>query len=179
VPSSGTPGAVCSMKCSSYARCVLTTEERSNSRCNGFCRIQFRQREGDIVKTLAFVIGLGIMLVGAIGIVKPSALVWIARRFGTPEEWYALGAFRVAIGLLLLSVAKASRAPRTLRVLALIPLVLGLAALATPSVGVERARGAIDWWLLLGSGYVRLTAIPILALGGFVAYACAPARRAA
>jgi len=131
------------------------------------------------VKTLAFVIGLCIIAVGAIGILTPSALVWVAQRFGTPVKWYAIGAVRVAFGVLLLSVAKASRAPRTLRVVAFIPLVAGLGALATPSLGFERARAAVDWWVLLGSGYLRLTAILLLALGGFVAYACAPARRAA
>jgi hypothetical protein len=136
-------------------------------------------REGDSVKTLAFVMGLCIVAVGAIGIVTPSALVWIARRFGTAADWYALAAVRLAFAALLLWVASASRAPRTLRVVALIPLVAGLAALATPFVGVERARAALDWWSGLGSGYVRLTAVPLLALGGFIAYACAPTRRPA
>jgi hypothetical protein len=59
-----------------------------------------------IVKTVAFVMGLSIGAVGAVGIVARSALVWIGERFAT-------------------------------------------------------------------------SAIPLLALGGFVAYACAPARRAA
>ena len=137
-----------------------------------------RQRERDIVKTLAFVIGLCIIAVGAIGIIAPSGLIWFAQRFATPVVWYwyAIAAIRVAFGVLLISVAKASRVPRTLRVVAFIPLV---AALATPFVGVERARATIEWWSLQGSGLVRLSAIPLLALGGFVAYACAPARRAA
>jgi hypothetical protein len=135
-----------------------------------------RQRERDIVKTLAFVIGLYILAVGAIGIFAPSSLVWIAQRFTTPVDWYALAAVRVAVGGLLVSVAKASRAPTALRVVALIPLV---AALAMPFVGVERARATIAWWSLQGSGIVRLSAMPLLTLGGFIAYACAPARRTA
>jgi hypothetical protein len=135
-----------------------------------------RQRERDIVKTLAFVIGLYILAVGAIGICTPSGLIWIAQRFTTPVDWYALAAVRVAVGGLLVVVAKASRAPTALRVVACIPLV---AALATPFVGVERARATIEWWSLQGSGVVRLSAIPLLALGGFITYVCAPARRAA
>ena len=131
------------------------------------------------MKTLAFVIGLCIIAVGILGILSPSALVWIAQRFGTPADWYALGAVRVAVGVLLLSVAKTSRAPRMLRVVAFIPLLAGLGALATPFVGVERARATLEWWSRLGSGPVRLSAIPLLVLGGFIAYACAPARRAA
>jgi hypothetical protein len=126
------------------------------------------------VKSLAFVIGLCIVAVGAIGIVAPSALIWFAERFSAPVDWYAVSAFRAAFGVLLLVVAKDSRAPRALRVVAFVPL---LAALSMPFVGVERARAIVDRWALQGAGIVRLTVIPVLALGGFVAYACAPARR--
>jgi len=132
-----------------------------------------------IVRTLAFTIGLCIIAVGAIGIIMPSAVVWIAQRFGTPAEWYAIGAVRVAFGLLLLSVAKTSRAPQMLRVVAFIPLLAGLGAFATPFVGVERARATLDWWSHLGTVYIRLSGIPLLTLGGLIAYACAPGRRAA
>jgi hypothetical protein len=131
------------------------------------------------VTTLAFVIGLCIIAVGAVGIVAPSALVWIGERFATPEAWLALGALRIGFGLLLLAVANTSHAPRALRIVACIPLLAGVGALAAPLVGLERARATIEWWSQRGTGVVRLTAIPLLALGGFVAYACAPARRAA
>lgn len=130
------------------------------------------------MKALAFVAGLGMLAVGEIGLLMPSTLVWIAQRFGTPLQWYAIGAVRVAFGVLLLSVAATSRAPRTLRVVAFIPLLAGLGALATPFVGVERARALLEWWSQLGPGYVRLSALSLLLLGGFIAYACAPARRA-
>ena len=130
------------------------------------------------MKALAFVAGLGILAVGEIGLLMPSTLVWIAQRFGTPLQWYAIGAVRVAFGVLLLSVAATSRAPRTLRVVAFIPLLAGLGALATPFVGVERAGAILEWWSQLGPGYVRLSALSLLLLGGFIAYACAPARRA-
>jgi drug/metabolite transporter superfamily protein YnfA len=123
------------------------------------------------VKTLAFVIGLCIFAVGAVGIVAPSALVWIAHRADAPAPLYLVTAIRVAFGVLLLAVAPASRAPRALRAVAVIPLV---AAIAMPILGVERARATIEWWTQQGSAVVRLTGIPLLALGGFVAYACAP-----
>ena len=47
-----------------------------------------------------------------------------------------------------------------------------------PLVGVERAPAIIEWWSQQGSGVVRVTAVLVLALGDFFAYACAPARRA-
>jgi hypothetical protein len=67
-----------------------------------------RQCERDIVKTLAFVIGLYILAVGAIGICAPSSLVWIAQRFTTPVDWYALTAVRVAVGGLLSRLGRES-----------------------------------------------------------------------
>ena len=94
------------------------------------------------MKTLAFVIGLCIIAVGAVGILTPSGLIWIAQHSLAPGKlYYFIAAFRVAFGLLLLSVASASRAPRTHRVVAFIPLVAGI---ATPFVGVERAPAIIE-----------------------------------
>jgi hypothetical protein len=126
------------------------------------------------VKTLAFVIALSIMAVGAIGIFTPSGLVWIARHSITAGELYFFAGFRVAFGVLLLSVASASRAPRTLRVVAFIPIAAGI---ATPFIGVEHAPAIIEWWAQQGSGVVRVTAGLVLALGGFLAYACTSDRR--
>ena len=131
------------------------------------------------MKTLAFVFGLCIIAFSALGILTPSFLVVIAQRFGTPTAWYAIGTVRLAFGVLLLSVAKTSRAPRTLRVVAFIPLCAGLASFAIAFMGVERARAMLESWSRLGSGYERLSFIPTLVLGGFIAYACAPPRRAA
>lgn len=128
-----------------------------------------------MVKTIAFVMGLIIVAVGAIGIFLPSGLVWISQGFVGPVEWYTLAVVRVAFGVLLLLVAGASRTPKALRVVAFIPLVAGL---AIPFVGVDRARATVEWWSLQGPGMVRLSSIPVLALGGFVAYACSPSRRA-
>jgi hypothetical protein len=131
---------------------------------------------GSVVKTLAFVIGLLILTVGVIGMVVPSALQWIAGRLESPRAWYALAVIRVLLGVLLLVVAKSSRAPRALRVVAFVPLVAGL---AIPLVGVSWARATVEAWSLQGPGVLRLSAIPVLLLGGFIAYACAPARGAA
>ena len=128
------------------------------------------------MKTVAFVIGLCIAVFAVVGLLVPSTMVWIARRFtrDTPTVWYAIAVGRLAFGVLLLSVARNSRAPKTLRVVAFIPIA---AALAIPVIGVERGRAMIELWTSQGSGLVRLSALPLLALGGFVAYACAPARR--
>jgi hypothetical protein len=129
------------------------------------------------VKALAFVIGLCILTVGAVGIVAPSGLVWIATQFVTSEAFYVLAAVRVAFGLVLISAASASRAPRALRILGYAIVIAGATTALTGLLAIGRARASIEWWLHQGSGVVRLTGVAVLALGGFVAYACAPARR--
>ena len=93
------------------------------------------------MKTVAFVMSLFIIAVGAAGILAPSALVWMAKHSLAPVELYSVATIRVAFGLLLISVAPASRAPKTLRVVAFIPLVAGI---ATPFIGIERAQAAIE-----------------------------------
>jgi hypothetical protein len=131
------------------------------------------------VKTLAFVFGLCISAVGAVGILLPSGLVWLAQQFVTSAAFYVIAAVRIAFGLILISVASTSRAPKALRVLGYVILILGITTAFTGLVAIGRARGAIEWWLQQGSGVFRLTAVLVLALGGFVAYSCAPTRRAA
>jgi hypothetical protein len=131
------------------------------------------------VKTLAFVFGLCISAVGAVGILAPFGLVWLAQHFVTSGAFYIIATVRIAFGVILISVASASRAPRVVRVLGCLILILGITTALTGLVAIGRARGAIEWWLQQGSGVFRLTGVLILALGGFVAYACAPTRRAA
>ena len=109
----------------------------------------------------------------------PAGLVWIAQHSVTPGAFYVIAAVRVTLGLVLISVASASRAPRTLRVLGYLILLAGMATALTGFAGIERARIMIEWWLKQGSGVIRLTGALVLALGGFITFACAPIRRAA
>ena len=128
------------------------------------------------MKTLAFVCGLCISAVGVRGLVVPNSLVWIAQRFVTSDPFYALAVVRIAFGLILISVAPSSRAPKALRVLGYVIVVLGITTALTGFLAVERARATIDLWAHQESVVLRLTSCLILALGGFVGYACAPAR---
>ena len=130
------------------------------------------------MKTLAFGVALVIMAVGAVGILVPSGLVWIAQHSVTSGAFYIIATVRVAFGLVLISVAPLSRAPRTLRVFGYFILIAGIATALIGLLAIERARAIVEWWLQQGSGGVRLTGVVVLALGGFLTYACAPARRA-
>ena len=130
------------------------------------------------MKNVAFVVALLILVAGAVGFLVPSGLVWIARHSVTSGAFYIIATVRVAFGLVLISVASVSRAPKTLRVLGCLILIAGISTALTGLVAMERARAIIEWWLRQGSEVVRLTGVLILAIGGLVAYACAPARRA-
>jgi hypothetical protein len=131
------------------------------------------------VQPLVFVFGLCILVVGVGGIVAPSSLVWIAQHFTTSGAFYGIGIVRVTFGLLLISAAAASRTPKFLRVVGYIIVVTGIATFLVGLIDIGSARAMIDWWLQQGSAVIRVTGIPITVLGGFVAYACAPIRRAA
>jgi hypothetical protein len=137
-----------------------------------------RQREEGTVKNLAFVVALLILAIGAVGLLVPSVLVWIAQRSVTAGAYYVVAAFRVAFGLLLITVASVSRTPKTIRVLGYVILIAGIATALTALVAKVRADAFIEWWLQQGSGFIRLPSVLLLVLGGFIAYACAPARRA-
>jgi len=85
---------------------------------------------------------------------------------------------RTALGLILISVSSASRAPTALRILGFVILILGITTALTGLLAIRQAQSAIEWWLQQGSGVGRLTGVLVLALGAFVAYACAPTRPA-
>lgn len=131
------------------------------------------------MKNLAFVVALLIAALGAVGILVPSCLVWIAEHSATAGAFYVIAAARVALGLVLISAAPGTRMPRTIHVLGYIALIAGVLTALIGLVDMERARALIAWWMQQGSGVVRLTGVLVLAVGGFIAWACAPARRAA
>lgn len=132
-----------------------------------------------VLRTLAFVFGLCISAVGATAMLVPSGLVWLAQEFVATGAFgfYVIASIRMAFGFILIAAASASRAPRALRVLGYVILILGMTTALTGLLAIGPAQGAIEWWLEQGSEVSRVTAIPVLALGAFVAFACAPPRR--
>jgi len=126
------------------------------------------------MRALAVSVALFVMVVGAAGIVTPDSLLTVGRNILTPTGLYVIAALRVGIGLLLMTVAGSSRAPRTLRVVGAFVIVAGL---ATPLFGVERSRAILEWEAARGTALVRVGAALMVAIGGFIAYAVAPRRR--
>jgi hypothetical protein len=128
------------------------------------------------MRLLGLVIGVIVMLAGAISFAAPDLRLSLERSVMTPAGLYAVAALRIAIGLGFVLAAPASRAPRTLRVLGVIVIVAGL---MTPWFGVSRARAALDWWASAGPFLMRLDAGVGMAIGGFLVYVFrTPTRRA-
>ena len=57
-------------------------------------------------------------------------------------------------------------------------LIAGVTTALMGLVAMERVRAIIEWWLQQEPGVIRLAGVLVFALGSFVSYACAAARRA-
>jgi hypothetical protein len=126
------------------------------------------------MRYLALLVAFFIMCVGVTGIFMPDTLMAVGRYVVTPNGLYAVAALRVGIGLVLMFVARISRAPRTLRTLGAVVFVAGL---ATPLFGVDRARAVLDWEATQGTALIRIGAVLAVLAGGFLAFAVAADRR--
>ena len=123
------------------------------------------------MRLLGLVLGVLVILVGAVGVAAPDVLLSVGRSVITPGGLYAIAALRIAIGLVFVLAAPASRAPRTLRVLGVLVIIAGL---TTPWFGVARSLAVLDWWASVGPSFRRLEAGAAVAIGGFLAYVFRP-----
>src|SRR6267142_3499623 len=94
------------------------------------------------MRRLGLVIGALVILGSAISFAVPDLRLSLERSGMTPTGLYAIAALRIAIGLVFVLAAPASRAPRALPVLGLIVIMAGLATLW---FGVVRAQAVLNW----------------------------------
>lgn len=121
------------------------------------------------MRIAALLVALFTIVVSMVGIVATDSAMTLRRLyFATPSRFYAAGAIRVAMGLVLILAASSSRWPRTLRALGA---VMCLQAIAANLFGIERARQIMEWEALQGTALLRAGAVVALASGVFVAFA--------
>lgn len=129
-----------------------------------------------LAKLLATVIAALVAAMGVVGIAAPSVLLEFAQSLQTPGGLYAAAAIRLIFGAVLVWAASASRMPTTLRV---IGVVIMLAALVGPLLGVERSQAMLGWFSSRGPLFMRAWASLPLVFGLFIIYAVNSPRRAA
>jgi hypothetical protein len=121
------------------------------------------------MKSAALLVALFTILVGIGGLISPESGTEIRRLyFATPVRLYTAGAVRVAMGLVVILSAAASRAPMTLRALGIVMCMQG--AVAT-LLGPDHARAIMEWETAQGTVLLRVGAALALAAGGFLVFA--------
>jgi cell division protein FtsW (lipid II flippase) len=121
------------------------------------------------MRIVALLLALCIIVVSLVGIVATDSAMTLRRMyFATPSRFYAAGAVRIAMGLVLILAASISRWPRILRALGA---VMCLQAIAANLFGIERARAIMEWEAMQGTALLRAGAVVALASGVFVAFA--------
>jgi hypothetical protein len=116
----------------------------------------------------ALLVALFTIAVGVAGLAYPESATTLRRwYFATPGRFYAAGAIRLAMGLVLIVAAAGSRWPRILLAMGV---MMCLQALSGTSMGPERARVILEWEAM-HTTLLRVGAVVALVTGGFMAVA--------
>jgi hypothetical protein len=121
------------------------------------------------VRSAALLVAVFTIVVGIVGLISPDRGTTVRRLyFATPVRFYAAGAVRLAMGLVVILSATGSRAPKTLRALGG---VMCMQALVATLLGPDRARAVLEWETMQRTALLRVGAAVALASGGFIAFA--------
>jgi uncharacterized protein YjeT (DUF2065 family) len=117
------------------------------------------------MRAIALLIAALMVLLGLTGVLWPEGLMQLAVYSFTATGLYVVAAVRIVLGALLIIVARATRTPKTVRVIGLILLIAGIVTALIPA---ERARLMKDWWMGHGPDTLRIAACFPLAAGLFI-----------
>jgi uncharacterized membrane protein len=120
------------------------------------------------MKAIALGIAALLILVGLTGVLSPEGLMDLIKYSFTSTGIYVTAIARMVLGALLLVAATATRTPKTVRVIAVI---IFLAGVATALLSAERAQVLKDWWMSHGPDALRIAACFPLAVGFFILFA--------
>ena len=116
-----------------------------------------------IANFLAMALAFVVAAIGVLGVTAPAVLLEFGRSLQSTGALLVVAALRVAFGAILLWAAPDSRTPRTLRIIGVLVVVAGV---ATPFLGVERTPSA--------SFVARVLPGATIVFGLLVAYAAMP-----
>jgi hypothetical protein len=118
------------------------------------------------MKTIVLLIAILLVLFGLTGVFWPEGLTWVAKYSVNSTGLYVVAAGRIILGALLFIGARATRTPKTLRV---IGILIFLAGISTLFMSVQRAQAIVDTMLAHGADFFRIAACIPLAVGCFIA----------
>ena len=117
------------------------------------------------MKIIALGIAALLILVGLTGVLWPEGLMGLMKYSFTSTGIYVAAITRMVMGGLLLVAAPATRTPKTVRVIAVL---IFLAGVATCLINPDRAQLLQDWWSNHGPDALRIAACLPLAVGFFI-----------
>ena len=120
-----------------------------------------------VANICAMAVGLCIAAFGVLGLASPSTLLEFGRSLQATGGLFFLAFIRVVCGGILVWAAPNSRTPRILIALGILIIIGGL---ATPFIGLEKARAMFDWWASQGSSMARVWPVIAISLGGYIAW---------
>ena len=139
-------------------------------------RPSWTARIGPAMRMAALLVALFTVVIGVVGLVTPDSVTAVRRQyFATPVQLYTAAAVRMAMGLVVILGATASRAPKALRLLGALMCMQGLSATI---LGPEHARTVLEWETMRPA-LLRAAAIVALASGVFMVFALTTGRRPA
>jgi uncharacterized membrane protein YidH (DUF202 family) len=118
------------------------------------------------MKAIALFIAALMALLGLTGVLWPEGLMQLATYSFSRTGMYVVAAARIVIGALLFFAASSTRTPKTVRVIGIIILLVGI---GTALIPLERALEMKDWWIARGPDMLRIAACLPLAVGLFIA----------
>ncbi len=122
------------------------------------------------MSTLAMILGVALVLVGALVAVSPDRLLSVAD-WESRRGLHIAAAMRVVSGLVLILAAPVSRSPAGFRIIGAIALLAGL---VFPLIPTDRWATFIRWWTKEHRALYRASAAVAILLGAFIAYAALP-----
>lgn len=120
------------------------------------------------MKSLVVLLGVFLVGLGSSGIVAPASLARFVRLWRSPQGLWIAALLRVGFAAVLWRVAAESKAPIILEILAVVMLLAGL---LLPLMGVERFIAVLDWWLLRPLLWQRIWLVFAAGLGSFLLWA--------
>ena len=117
------------------------------------------------MKIIALVISALIISLGLTAVLWPEGVMGLAKYSFTSTGIYVVAIVRMLLGAFLLVAARATRTPKTIRVIAILIFAAGV---ATALMSPERAQLLKDWMLERGPDFLRIAACLPLAAGFFI-----------